>query len=102
MPGETISALTPAQAPRPGQVGERDAVGLGRRPRGLAVVPGDDLGAAGPQRRDRRQAGAPEPEHGDPVPGIAADRDHRRGSASAASTKSARAAIPACGTTTGS
>ena len=102
MPGETISALTPAQAPARVRSASAIAVGLGARPRRLAVVPGDDLGAAGAQRRDRRQAGPPEPEHRDPVPGIAADRDHGAGSASAASTKSARAAIPACGTTTGS
>ena len=89
MPGETISAFTPSQALRPGQVGERDAVGLRLRPRRRAVVPGDHLGAARPQRRDRRPARPPQPEHRHLVAGVAADPDHGSGPASAASSRAA-------------
>ena len=78
MPGETISAFTPSHASAPGKIGERDPVGRRRGPRRLAVVPGDDLGAAGCERRDGRPARAAEAEHRHLVAVIAADRDHRR------------------------
>ena len=76
MPGETIRAFTPVPGPGAGEVDEGDALGLGLRAGRGAVVPGDHLGAAGPQRGDGGQAGAAEAEDGDLVAGIAADGDH--------------------------
>ena len=62
----------------PRQVGERDPLGLRLVARGGTVVPGDDLGAAGHERGDRRAPGAAEAEDGDLVAGVAANRDHAR------------------------
>ena len=43
-----------------------------------AVVPADDVGAAGEQRAGADQPGAAEAEHGDFLSGEAGDRDHYR------------------------
>jgi hypothetical protein len=43
---------------------------------GVVVVPADDVGTAGKQRARCDQAGFPEPEHGDFLPGECGDRDH--------------------------
>ena len=59
-----------------GEIGQFDALRPGLRARLFAVIPGDHLGASGPERGGGREPRTPEPQHRHPAAFVSARRDH--------------------------